>query len=315
MKTKKNLTLIYAIVACLAFSMLTKQSEAQQQIGHTQFLWNQLSINPAYAGTKKSLSAGLFFRSQWMGIEGAPQTENVFVHAPISHGDFGVGLNIMRDQLGISNAITAAGNFSYKLRFDQGDLSLGLSGEYGSHRMNWTSADPDQVGDPSIPFADISESNYNFGFGAHFSNEFFYAGLSIPRLLETDTQFTSEESSITALYQARRHIFFTAGGMWKMNKTTWVHPIMMVKYVNGAPVQPDLGVLFFLNKTFWIGSSFRWGDSVSVMLDYAITKQLKVGYSFDFTLTKIQGHAGSHEFFLGFDVRKKKEGYNHPRFF
>ncbi len=308
-------TMLRAFLPLLLLVMLSCESSAQQQIGHTQFLWNQLAVNPAFAGTKQALSAGVFLRSQWMGIEGAPKTETRFVHAPISHGDFGVGMNVMRDQLGISNTISVQGDFAYKLRFNFGDLSLGLGAEYGSQRMNWTSADPDQQYDPSIPFADISQGYYNFGFGAHFSNELMYFGLSIPRLLETETQFTGEESSISALFQAKRHIYFTGGGMWQMNKNTWVHPVMMVKYVDGAPIQPDLGVLFLVNKTFWIGPSLKWGDSVTLMLDYAITKQLKVGYAFDFTFTNIQGHAGSHEFFLGFDVRKKKEGYNHPRFF
>ncbi|MFT4682717.1 MAG: type IX secretion system PorP/SprF family membrane protein [Flavobacteriales bacterium] len=315
MEIKWIIKMLRALIAMLMLVFLSHESSAQQQIGHTQFLWNQMSINPAYAGTKKALSAGLFFRSQWMGVEGAPQTENLFVHAPVAHGDFGLGLNVMRDQLGISNTLSVQGDFAYKLRFNFGDLSLGLGAEYGTHRMNWTTADPDAQFDPSIPFADISEAYYNFGFGAHFSNELMYFGLSIPRLLETETKFTGEESSASALFQAKRHIYFTGGGMWQLNKDTWIHPIFMVKYVDGAPVQPDFGVLFLLNKSFWIGPSYRWGDSVSIMLDYAITKQLKVGYAFDFTITEIQGHAGSHEFFLGFDVRKKKEGYNHPRFF
>lgn len=91
--------MLRAFLPLLLLVMLSSESLAQQQIGHTQFLWNQLAINPAYAGTKKALSAGVFLRSQWMGIEGAPKTENVFVHTPISHGDFGVGMNVMRDQL------------------------------------------------------------------------------------------------------------------------------------------------------------------------------------------------------------------------
>lgn len=309
MKSILNI-IVFALVV-----LFCEHANAQQYIGHTQFMWNQTAINPAYTGTKKSLSAGVFYRNQWVGFSGAPVTENVFVHSPISHGDFGVGLNLMRDRLGIFTEISAQGSFSYKLSFDQGTLSLGLSGEYGSQRVDWTQVDPFSEGDQAIPFADISQTEYNFGFGAYFSNEIWFAGVSVPRLLEDQSTFVNEESNISALLQARRHIYVTGGVMWQLSRNVYIQPVTMLRYVEGAPFQPDLGCLFLINKQFWVGPSLRWGDSVSLLLDYSITKQLKVGYAFDFTITQLQGHGGTHEFFLGYDLRKKKDGYNHPRFF
>ncbi len=288
---------------------------AQQYVGHTMALWNQMALNPAYCGSEESLDAGLFVRNQWTGLDGAPRTENLFVHSPLAHGQFGVGLNVMRDRLGISGTTGAQVSFSYKMAFDQGTLSLGLSGEFANHRMNWTQTDAFVEGDQAIPMADIANNEYNFGFGAHFRNEHFYVGLAIPRLLESSTDFLNQEAGLMASFTHRRHFYLQAGGIWRAGERLYIHPVAMARYVQGAPFQTDLGVLFYLKDLLWFGPSYRWGDSVSMMFNYEVNEQLSVGYAYDFTITQLQGHMGSHEFYLGYTLRKQRDGYNHPRFF
>lgn len=305
-------TRIYLLVF---FAFFLSELKAQQHIGNTQFLWNQMAINPAYAGSGDALQTGLFYRNQWAGLEGAPTTENIFVHAPVSKQGFGAGLNLMRDRIGIARDLSAEASFSYKMRFNAGSLSLGLSAMYGSQRMDWLSTDPYTMGDQAIPFADIAEHTFNFGFGAFFRSERFFAGFSIPRLLEQEARFMSPESGVQAIVQGRRHLYATLGGIVPLSASLDLQPIAMLRYVEGAPFQSDFGALLHFNDLLWVGATMRWGDSVSLLVDYDINRQLRVGYAFDYTLSRLQGHAGSHEFFLGFALLKKRDGYNHPRFF
>lgn len=314
MKTHNSLHIIgFAFVLILLAGL--NQATAQQHFGHTQFLWNQMAINPAYAGSKEALETGVFYRNQWAGFEGAPTTENVFAHAPVSKNGFGAGLNMVRDRIGITRDVSVQANFSYTMKFNSGSLAFGLSSEYGSQRFDWTKTDPYDLGDQSIPFADISANYYNFGFGTYFKNEHFFAGFSVPRLLETAQSFRNAESGVQAIFEARRHLFFTAGGVIKASANLNIQPVAMVRYVEGAPIQTDIGALFNVNKIFWIGSTVRWGDSISLLFDYDISSQLRIGYAYDYTITRLSGHAGTHEFFLGYSIRKKRDGYNHPRFF
>lgn len=302
-------------IAAMASLVITMPLAAQQYMGNTQFLWNQMAINPAFAGSRQALETGVFYRNQWAGMEGAPTTENVFVHAPLGKRGLGGGLNFMRDRIGISQHVGVQGSLSYKLRFDQGTLAFGLSGEYGVQQYDWTRVDPYTAGDQAIPMADLAASQYNFGFGAFFLNEHFFAGFSVPRLLENSTRFNNNESAMEAIFTARRHIHFTAGGLIELSKQVDLQPVAMLRYVEGAPFQIDAGALFRINQVIWIGSTVRVGDAVSLIFDYDISKQLRVGYAYDYTLTRMQGHAGTHEFFLGYALRKKRDGYNHPRFF
>lgn len=308
-------THIYAALLAALLCITAPRSAAQQHFGHTQFLWNQMALNPAYAGSKESLESGMFYRNQWAGFEGAPTTENVFVHAPLSRNGFGGGVNFVRDRIGIMRNVAVQTNFSYKMRLNKGSLSFGLSGEYGAQRFDWARTDPYDLGDQAIPFADLSASYVNFGFGSFFRSERFFAGLSVPRLLETSQSFRNSESGARAIYEMRRHLYFMTGMVLQVSANLSLQPVAMVRYVGGAPVQTDIGALVNVNKVIWVGSTVRWGDSVSILFDYQITDQLRTGYAFDYTVSRLRGHAGTHEFFLGYALQKSRDGYIHPRFF
>ncbi|MGB0422796.1 MAG: PorP/SprF family type IX secretion system membrane protein, partial [Flavobacteriales bacterium] len=173
----------------------------------------------------------------------------------------------------------------------------------------------DESGDLSIPNADLSENAMNGGFGLMYHTDLLYVGLSIPNLMENQWVFGSDESNAFAVMEESRHYYLNAGRAFKLNPKLILKPAVMVRYVQGAPVQTDVNASLFFNKTLWVGASYRWGDSVDFLFEYVVTRQLTIGYSFDFTLTKLQNHQGSHELFLGFDLQKKKDGFNHPRFF
>ncbi len=300
------------IILVLLFGSKT---HAQQHIGFTQFMWNQSIVNPAFSGSKEALSARAFYRSQWAGFEGAPVIQSISVHSPVFNEEFGAGLNVMRDQLGISDKITIAGSFSYRMKLSKGRLGFGLSGEYALQQMAWSTVHANDSGDEALPYADVTVGAPNFGFGIHYDTHKFFLGLAVPELLENDIQMSQSVNGVTTYNNPMRHIYLMSGYIFDVNKTIKIKPSVMVRYVNNAPVQIDANLSALFNEKIWVGVGYRHGDSADLMLQYNFTSQLKAGYSYDFTLTKIQGHAGSHEIFLGFDLQKKSDGFNHPRYF
>lgn len=312
MKSIKHTILLGLLVTAITGSLSVS---GQQYIGNTQFMWNQSAVNPAYAGAREAMSATLFYRQQWAGMQGAPQTQNAAIHSPFMHDKIGLGLNVMHDQLGITEQMTVSFQGAYKLHLDQGTLAFGLSGEWAHMQVRWTDSNAAEQNDQSIPQADLSENGTNFGFGVHFQNKRLYAGLAVPRLLERDLAFGDGEQQSQGVFQQRRHLYFMGGYVIPLSAQTVLKPAMMIRSVPGAPVQVDLSASVFLNKTIWVGAGYRLGESLDFLVEYAITKQLRVGYAFDLSTTKLQDHGGSHEFFLGLDLQAKKEGFNHPRFF
>ena len=300
------------IVGCLLF--IVQLSCGQQDVQHTQFMWDQSAINPAYVGFKESLSANLFLRQQWVGIDGAPKSEYVSAHTPIMNRQGGVGFAVLHDRLGISNQLQAMVQGAYNLRMKKGYLRLGLRMQWTNWSMRYNDTNPDQQADDFIPQADLSEHGYNGGFGAMYHTKDFYIGISAPRLLENQWQFTSTGGQ-TGLMTESRHFYFMGGKAFKFNPNLIFKPAVMVRYVDGAPMQYDLNASLFINDTFWVGASYRWTDSIDVLFEYAVTREMRIGYAFDWTISRMRNHLGTHELFVGFDLKKKRNGYNHPRYF
>ena len=296
---------IFALLACF-------NANGQQHVGYTQFSWDQSIVNPAYVGSKESVSARLFYRNQWAGFEGAPKTQSLSVHSPFNYGSFGAGLNVMHDQLGITDQLTATASFAYHMKLDQGKLAFGLSGEYRSLSMTWSALNPQDELDEFLPVADISTGIPNFGFGAYYYTSRFYAGASVPWLLEPSVDM--ESSGFSGL-DVKRHAYVIAGYVFDIGKNIKVKPGAMVRIVENAPIQIDANISVLMNEAIWIGASYRVGDSGDLMIQYQINKQFAIGYSYDFTFSKIQNHLGSHEIFVGFDLQRKSDGYDHPRYF
>ena len=311
----RNRIKYFGTAVCLILLMTAMKGVGQQDPQHTQFMWDQSSLNPAYTGIEESLSSSLFLRQQWLGIEGAPKSEYVSIHTPIMNRQGGVGAVVWHDQIGINNQLRVKFQGAYNLRLSKGYLRFGLSAEWMNWSMKWTDTSPDEGGDLSIPDADLSENALNGGFGMMYHTDLLYVGFSIPNLMENQWVFDSDETNAFATMEESRHYYLNAGRAFKLNPKLILKPAMMVRYVQGAPIQTDVNASFLFNKTLWVGASYRLGDSVDLLFEYTVTRQLTIGYSFDFTLSKLQNHQGSHELFLGFNLEKKKDGFNHPRFF
>lgn len=288
---------------------------AQQEIQHTQFMWDQSSINPAYAGMKESVSANLFLRRQWLGLEGAPATENVSLHSPLANRKLGAGLLVWHDQIGISERIAVRAQGAYNLELSRGYLRFGLSTQVSNWNVRWTSTNPDQEGDESIPQADLSDHAFNLGFGMFYHTEKTYVGFSAPQLLEEKYEYMGQQSDREAKMLGSQAMFLNGGHVFSLSPKIDLKTSAMMRYFQGVPLQVDVSASVLLKKQFWTGLSYRHLDAISASFQYLITQELSIGYAYDWTFSELQGNGGAHELFIGFDLRKKKDGFYHPRFF
>ena len=243
-----------------AFFALTTFAQQEQQ--YTQFMYNKLAYNPGYAGTNETACFTGIIRSQWLGLEGAPNTQVLSFDMPIMNQRVGIGANITRSTIGISERLTLDGVYSYRIRLATGTIGLGVQASI--RYMNNDYANPDLVStipialDGSIPVGNRSKYVPNFGAGAYFSNEKFYFGLSIPRFLTNNIDFNEVG---TILSEEKLHGYLMAGYMFDINENVTFKPQVLLKYVNNAPFDADINASFIFSKRYIAGLTYRLGGS------------------------------------------------------
>ena len=291
---------------------------AQQDAMFTHYMFNTLSVNPAYAGSRDALTITGLHRSQWVGFDGAPKTQTLTLHTPIFNENIGVGLSVVNDKIGPTNMTAVYADFAYKIKVsEKGKLSLGLSAGLNIRRNALTDIPLDNAND--ISFANNEESKLlpNFGFGAYYYTDKFYVGLSTPKLLQNNFK-TNEVSGGTNLASENRHYFLIAGAIFNINNDFKIKPTMLVKYTNAAPLEGDVTATLLYKDKVWGGLMYRTGDAAGVLIGVYITPQLAVGYSFDWSFGNktVKYNAGSHEIMLMYDlVFKDKAKIRSPRYF
>ncbi|MFT5242252.1 MAG: type IX secretion system PorP/SprF family membrane protein [Psychroserpens sp.] len=290
--------------------LVATQVYGQQDPQYTQYMYNMNVINPAYAGSKENLSFGLLYRTQWTGIDGAPQTATFFGHAPI--GDkVGLGLSIISDQVGPVKETNAYADFSYTLKLGgEHNLAFGVKAGATFHDIGLAGID---LIDPNDPFfQNINTTTPNIGAGFfYYTDKYYFAG-SVPNILSSvhldanGNKIGSEES----------HYFFTGGYVFDVSENTELKPSFMVKSAFGAPTSFDLNVNARFFKKLEIGGSYRLDDSFSGLINFAITPSLRIGYAYDSVTSDIKRFApASHEFLLLFDLNFPKKVSRSPRYF
>lgn len=293
-------------------------SFAQQDAMFTHYMFNTLSVNPAYAGTREALTITGLHRSQWVGFDGAPQTQTLTLHTPIFNENLGVGLSVVNDRIGPTNMTSVYGDFAYKIKINEkAKLSLGLSGGLNIRRNALMDIPLDDDSDVSFAKNEESELLPNFGFGAYYYTDKFYVGLSAPKLLENNFK-TNEIAGGTSLASEARHYFFIAGMIFNINKEFKLKPTVLVKYTNAAPIEADITATLLYKDKIWGGLMYRTGDAAGVLIGMYVTPQLAVGYSFDWSFGNktVKYNAGSHEIMLMYDlVFNNKEKIRSPRYF
>lgn len=300
----------------LVFVLCNPVLAAGQQIPVlSQYMFNGLVINPAYAGSKDYMSATLMVRKQWSGFDGAPSTQNASIHGPLRKKKIGLGLMISNDKIGIINQTDVYTSYAYHLPTGRGKLSFGLQGGISYFKSNFADLQYWDSDDPVYALNSLTTLQPNFGFGMYYYQDKFYAGLSIPQLVSYDSiqtfNFSKEE-----IHHLSRHYYFNSGIIWQVNRDFIIRPSVLVKYAQNAPVQYDINLNLLLSNIFWVGASYRSGDAIVGIFEYQVSRKLRIGYSYDYTLSQLKNFSsGSHEIMLGYDF-----GYNilkmkTPRYF
>jgi type IX secretion system PorP/SprF family membrane protein len=306
---KKNLIIL------IGLSILTTvRVVAQQDPMFSQYMFNILSINPAYAGSADRLSAVAIHRSQWVGFEGAPITQTITAHAPLRYEALSVGGTIINDKHGPVSQTAIFADISYRLHFAKSKLAFGLKTGLNLFSANLLDLNPTVDGD-QVFTANISTKPLpNFGFGAMWYSKRWYVGLSAPRLLQNKLiegqlpDFTNNKERI--------HGFLIAGYVWDINYYVKFKPTILLKAVNGAPPGADFTANFMLYDKFWIGAMYRWNDAVGALVQYEINNKFKFGYAYDYIISDLGRYSsGSHELMLGYDFGKGFKGEVSPRLF
>lgn len=297
----------------LAFALLTYSygSLAQQQVMFTQYMFNQLAINPAYAGSHKTLSFTALAREQWTGIDGAPSTQTFSAHSPTKFDRVAVGLLFVHDKIAVTSQTGIYNSYAYRIPFQNGgQLSFGLQGGVTFYNAKFSSVSDS---DPTFANGDVREAHPNFGAGLFYNTKMFYMGFSAPQLLQTTFDRNNPDSDSRLL----RHYFLTTGYVFKLDRHLKLKPNLLVKAVPGAPVQVDLNMNLLMHEVLWVGLSWRSFDSIDALLELQVTKKLQFGYSFDFgTSSELRRiNSGSHELMLNYRVVPKRSRVITPRYF
>ncbi|MCB9232853.1 MAG: type IX secretion system membrane protein PorP/SprF [Bacteroidia bacterium] len=308
MKTIKRLG-----IACVLLLMVLP-AFGQQDPQYSMYMFNGLALNPAYAGSREAISATFLLRKQWVGIEGAPFTQSLAVHGPSRNERHGFGVQVVNDYLGITHQLWILPSYAYRIPMGAGHLSLGLQAGMLNYQNKWskvTTGDPDNV----LPKTDQSLVLPEVGTGIYYNTQRFFAGVSMPNILKNVYKDKSNPAFQIQAQQVR-HIFATTGVVIPLTEDVDFRPSVLFKYAEGAPMQFDLNASVMFKKAFWLGASFRTGDAVLMMAEYVHNYRWRVGYAFDYSISKLnQFNRGSHEVMLGFDFGFAKKRVLSPRFF
>ncbi len=297
------------------FLIISATAQAQQHPMVSQYMFNGLLLNPAYAGSKDYVSTAALYRKQWVDFKGSPETQTISIHGPLKNRRMGLGFSILNDHIGVTNRTDFMGSYAYHIPTGRGKLALGLQAGATYFRAKLTDLIYwDQ--DDEVFAADI-QSNLlpNAGAGIYYYSRNFYAGLSVPQLLDYDPG-KSLSFDIKQVPHQTRHYFLHTGYVIEASEDFKIKPSVLVKYVPNAPVEVDMNVNFLFNNIFWIGGSYRTNDAVVALVEYQLTRKLRLGYSYDFTLTELKNYSsGSHEIMLGYDFGYDIMKMKTPRYF
>ena len=313
MKAHNKITIV------MALALVSLNIKAQQAPMYTHYMYNTLMVNPAYAGSRDALTVTALNRSQWVDFSGAPVTQTITMHTPLRNEHIGLGLSVLNDKIGPTNNTSVLIDFAYMMKLSaKSKLAFGLSGGANIFRANLNTLQLDEQIDPVFINNIDNKVTPNFGFGAYYSRERFYAGISVPYLLQNSYSEVNQTNGNTLIAKEQRHYFFIAGALFNLSPNLAFKPTTLIKVTPAAPIQGDLTASFVIMKKLLVGGMFRSGDAFGGLVGLDITDQFHIGYSYDWSygLKTSRYNQGSHEIVLRYDfIFYSKKQIHSPRNF
>jgi type IX secretion system PorP/SprF family membrane protein len=271
----------------------------------SQYVLNPLSINPAYAGNRGSLNIALFYRRQWTGITGAPETMNLAADAPFLDSKLGLGFIITNDKIGVTKETHILTNYAYRINLDKGSLSFGLGAGLMTTNTAWSDLVVLDPGDENF----LSNSKVfvvpDFSFGVYYTHNNYFGGLSIPKLL--GYKFNYDKNKYTMSFNPGKYNYLlNAGFIYTLSQKVKLLPSVLVTVYPGQKLLYDLNAYVSLNDKIWTGLSYRNNRSIGALIQIAVNNQLKAAYTYDFDLGTLGHYSnGSHEIMIRYEFHYK----------
>lgn len=286
-------------------------SFAQQDSQFTQYMYNTININPAYAGSRGALSVFALHRTQWVGLDGAPVTNAASINTPFNSKRLGLGVTVINDRIGPVNENTISTDISYSIPINETyKLSFGIKATANLFDLNSSKLNPVDASDPTLQ--NTNKFNPNFGAGTYLHSEKSYIGLSVPNFIETNNYNDND----VAIYKEKITYYLIAGYIYSLNHYIKLKPAVLVKAIEGSPLQADISGNAMFNDKFTIGISYRWSAALSAMVGFQISDAMYVGYGYDRETSNLNNYnSGSHEIFLRYEIFKNNAKISSPRFF
>jgi type IX secretion system PorP/SprF family membrane protein len=318
MKHFTNKTKAVTIVVMLLF--VVKSGKAQFDYLFTQYMFNETFINPAYAGSKEAMSATLAHRQQWVNFAGRPITTSFAVHGPLMNNKMGIGLSVLNEKIGVLNQNLVYINYAYRIKTgEKSTLALGLMGGIHNQVNRFADLKTNDDGTVDSQFANSpSTIAPNFGTGVYFNTKTFFAGLSIPRMINDQVKFaTNGAVTVNTKIEPQKFTYYlTVGNVFKLSDDLKLKGQAMIKAVQNAPIQFDLNANFLIKEKIWAGLAYRSGSAAAVIAGLQISPQFLASYSYDYSLSAIQKYSmGSHEIVLSYLFSYKGKKVVTPRYF
>ena len=304
------------IILPLLILLGSYRAVAQQEVMVSQYMFNQLFLNPAYAGSHAYMSSSLLHRSQWLKVEGAPRTSMMAVDAPLMKGKMGAGLSIVHDQIGVSRDLDIAGHYAYHIRVNEtSKLAFGLRAGLSIYSARLSELSYWDTNDQVFQGDITNKPVGKFGFGLYWYDTRTYVGLSVPTIYAADDRIAMNATGVIEDYFTQ-HYYLTAGHVFTLNESFDIKPSTMIKYTPAAPIEADVNCNVLYRERIWFGLGYRTGHALVGMLEYQVNPMLRIGYAYDMTTSALRTYtSGSHEIMLGMDFGKEPIRIKTPRYF
>ncbi|GGD25033.1 PorP/SprF family type IX secretion system membrane protein [Hyunsoonleella pacifica] len=305
------MNLKFKIVFGLVVAFACIHANAQQDPQYTDYMFNTLTVNSAYAGSRGHLTATGLYRTQWVGLDGAPETQTFSIESPVGK-NVGLGVVLVNDRLGPSDEFFLDANFSYTINLNyDSKLSFGIKGGLRLLNVDWSRG---SYQEQENVFQQNIDNRFlpTIGAGVYWHNDNSYLGLSVPNFL-TSEHYDGVQNAIAA---ERLHYFLIGGKVFDLSPRIKLKPAFLGKFVVGAPIIVDLSANVLFDDVFRLGLAYRWDDSVSGLIGFQLGPKLMLGYAYDATTTRLNNfNSGTHEIMLRFELRSREKQLKSPRFF